>query len=494
MLWLVLHFPLWPLEAQPLRQSPSAVVSRGRVLVADGAAQQAGVIGGQKLSTALGLQPGLTVFERDEKREQDGLDHLACWAGRFTPTVSLAQPSALRLEIGSCLRLFGGVQAIVDAVLEGCAEQACSVRWAVAPTPLGAHWLAMADARLICHDLSEMAAALAVLPCDLPDWSPEISRRLDAFGLKSLGEMRRLPSAGLHRRLGEGPINDLARAWGELPDPQRSYVFPESFEQKIELPSRVEHAEALAFVGQRLFAALAGWLGVRQLLVRSCRLLLTHDDGAVSELLLRFAEPAADEARFVRLLREHLGRLTLSGPVEALCLKADEVIARPGGSVPLFAQAATGEGTLVCLERLQARLGAGAVHVLGHVPDYRPECATREINVLSNLASQSTSTVALKPDLSGAARPLWLLPAPQALVEQAGSPCWHGPLKLLSRAERLESGWWDEGETLADAARETKLQASGDLRRDYFVARNPQGQWAWIFRDAGGWFLHGLFA
>jgi protein ImuB len=32
------------------------------------------------------------------------------------------------------------------------------------------------------------------------------------------------------------------------------------------------------------------------------------------------------------------------------------------------------------------------------------------------------------------------------------------------------------------------------VRRDYFVARNPQGQRAWIFRDAAGWFLHGLFA
>jgi protein ImuB len=77
-----------------------------------------------------------------------------------------------------------------------------------------------------------------------------------------------------------------------------------------------------------------------------------------------------------------------------------------------------------------------------------------------------------------------LLPAPQALAEQAGSPHWHGPLKLLSRAERLESGWWDEGEG----------GAMGDLRRDYFIARNPQGQRAWIFRDAAGWFLHGLFA
>ncbi|MGE5769789.1 MAG: DNA polymerase Y family protein, partial [Betaproteobacteria bacterium] len=80
------------LEALPLRQSPSAVIARGRVLAGDEAATKAGVRAGQKLSTALGLQPGLAVFERDEPRERQALEALACWAGRFTPTLSLVPP------------------------------------------------------------------------------------------------------------------------------------------------------------------------------------------------------------------------------------------------------------------------------------------------------------------------------------------------------------------------------------------------------------------
>jgi protein ImuB len=46
--------------------------------------------------------------------------------------------------------------------------------------------------------------------------------------------------------------------------------------------------------------------------------------------------------------------------------------------------------------------------------------------------------------------------------------------------ERIESGWWD----------------GHDVRRDYYVARNPGGVRMWIFRErsaAGGWFLHGVF-
>jgi len=472
----------------PLRQPPSAVVARGRVQVADTAAVAAGVRAGQKLSTALGLQPGLTVFERDAGREQQALDNLACWAGRFTPTISLQPPDTLLLEIGGCLRLFGGSEAIIAAVLAGCAEQAYSVRWAAAPTPLGARWLARADSGSAV-DAAGLPAALAALPCTVPGWPGDVENRLQSFGLRWLGDLRQLPAAGLRRRLGNGPLDDLLRAWGDLPDPQRSFIFPESFAVAIELPARVEHAEALVFAGQRLFAALAGWLAGRQLLVRRCTLQLSHDDGPPTALALNFAEPAADEGRFLRLLREHLGRLQLTAPVEALRLQADELVARSGASIPLFEQAASGEGALACLERLRARLGEGMVQVLGEAADHRPECATQARDAIFNFGQNIGPTVAFgeksaQPAAIGRHRPLWLLPTPQALAEQAGGPHWHGPLKLLSRAERLESGWWDDGEG----------GAAGDVRRDYFVARNPLGQWAWVFRNADGWFLHGLFA
>lgn len=422
--------------------------------------------------------PGLAVFERDAGRELAALHALACWAGRFTPTLSLQSPDGLLLEIGGCLRLFGGAEAIVAAVQAGCAAQSYSLRWAAAPTPLAAHWLARAGRAGVFAESAAMQAELAGLSCAVPGWTSEILHRLEAFGLRCLGDLRRLPSAGLRRRIGNGPLDDLARAWGELPQPQNPFVFPASFQQKIELPARVDHAEALAFAGQRLFAALAGWLQGRQLLVRVCRLELTHDDASSSELRLSFAEPAADEARFARLLREHLSRWQLPAPVEALSLRADEVVAKPGASGGLFEQPAAGEGLAVCLERVQARLGSTALQVLGENPDYRPECATRLAAPEVHVAGRASDTSQL------AARPLWLLPVPQALVDQGGRPYWRGALKLLSRAERLESGWWDEGEN----------GASGDLRRDYFVARNPHGQWAWVFRDGEGWFLHGLFA
>lgn len=473
-----------PIEALPLRRPPSAVVVRGRVLVGDAETLAAGIRPGQKLSTALGLLPGLSIFERNEAGERQTLENLACWAGGFTPTLSVVHPNELLLEIGGCLRLFGGIERIVAAVTAGCAEQGYSPGWAVAPTPLGARWLARSGSGAIHGTLSGLQAALSALQCHIPGWSAEVVGRLESFGLQRLGDMRSMPGAGLRRRVGNGPVDDLARAWGDLPDPQAAFVFPDSFAIELELPSRVEHAEALMFSGQRLFSALAGWLTVRQLLLRRCTLYFRHEEGEASELSLNFAEPAADEVRFLRLLREHLGRWQLPASVEAVRLQANEWTARPGTSAHLFAAAPDGEGHLACLERLRARLGERAVRVLDAVADYRPECASRERDAVKLLHPPASKPPGNPVGGTASPRPLWLLPIPQPLAEQAGSPHWHGPLKLLSRPERLESGWWDIGER----------EAAGDVRRDYFVARNPQGQWAWIFRNAEGWFLHGLFA
>ena len=76
-------------------------------------------------------------------------------------------------------------------------------------------------------------------------------------------------------------------------------------------------------------------------------------------------------------------------------------------------------------------------------------------------------------------RPTWLLAEPRPL-EGSGPPCYEGPLEIEDGPERIESGWWD----------------GRDVRRDYYVARNPAGLRLWIFRERraeGGWFLHGVF-
>ena len=488
-LWLAIHLPQLPLQAHPGLPTPSAVAAGGRVIACDAVASATGVAAGMSLTVARALAPTLNVVARDLSREAAALTALACWAGNFTPRISLVPPrqdemsSALLLEVGACLRLFGGIEAIVAAVGSGAASQGYDLSHAVAPSAQGALWLARAGDASVCMDLEALSVRLAALPVTALDLPLAAGARLAQFGLRTLADVRRLPPAGLARRIGSEAVAMMARAFGELPDLRSEFLFPAQFCADLELPAPVDNAAALLFAARRLTVALAGWLTARQGGLVECVLQLRHDQHPTIPLTLRFAAATRDAARFERVLRERLERLALTAPVEALRLEATDIVALPGHSGGLFEESHGTHDMAALLERLRARLGEASVHGLACRADHRPECAT-----VTAAALQGKN----EPPDRLAPRPFWLLARPQALRERDGRlypPRSKDPLQLLAGPERIESGWWEGGE-LAGAS-------LGDVRRDYFVALGADGRWLWIYRDnrlPGGWFLQGYFA
>ena len=503
-LWLAIHLLRLPLEACAPLPSPSAIVAQGRILDSDDAAQRVGIAAGIGTAAARALAPTITLLARDAAREAAALQRLACWAGSLSPRISLT-PDSLLLEIGGCLRLFGGLENVLAAAEAGARAQGFSAALAVAPTPLGAEWLAQGETAARCLDLATLRASLDALPTRL---LPEkTSRLLTRFGVRRLAELRRLPSADLARRIGIDVVQALARAYGELPDPRVDFVFPEHFSQSLPLPAAVENAGALLFAARRLSAALAGWLTARQAGVRAMCLLLLHRQSRQSRqsttpIHLLFAEATADAERFERVLRERLDQCLLAAPVESLQLDATDIAPLAGRNQALFGESNDGQDDIgVLLERLTARLGEDRVYRMISHDDYRPECATRRIGALAPGQGKVKRKAFSKTDSRQTpARPLWLLDPPETLAEVDGRPYRRGRLQLVSGPERIESGWWDGGERhdkTQGSASENGTPAAGDLRRDYFVALAADARYLWIYRECrapGGWFLHGFFS
>lgn len=88
------------------------------------------------MAAARALAPGVTLLPRHREREEAALRTLACWAGCLTPRISLTSDTLL-LEIGTCLRLFGGPEKLLAAAVAGVQEQGFSVSHAMAPTGSG---------------------------------------------------------------------------------------------------------------------------------------------------------------------------------------------------------------------------------------------------------------------------------------------------------------------------------------------------------------------
>ena len=501
MLWLALHLPWLPLEALPAALSVEAgtaccVIEQRRVLVADAQAQAQGVLPGMSSATASSMAPQVRQFMREAEREAAFVQQLALALSRYTPQVAV-EPDGVLLEVHASLRLFGGLRSLVRQVRHTAGSWGAHARLAVAPTATAASLLARVAAfparalraerakRLL--DRLPLPAGLAVL-----GEAPRMAELLQAIGCRQLGEVRALPRAGLQRRGGAALQLVLDKAYGHVPDPRMWFEPPPEFAAELELMHRADQADMLVFAAQRLLQPLCGWLSRQWLAASRLRLELRHERGrqAVPDTLLRLELGVAsrDEQQLLMLLRERLHRTTLAAPVYWLRLVLEEAhpcAGADGQLLPDPGQAAQDFAAL--LDRLRARLGAEQVQHLSLRADHRPEQAY----AATSHRPANPATAKTDPSLVQAAqqfpRPLWLLPTPLRLGRHGERPV-HGSmvLNLLTRAERIEAGWFD----------------GALVCRDYHVAEGSDHRLRWVYcerrqqddTEENAWFLHGLFA
>lgn len=476
MLWLAAHLPALPLEvfsrALPADRPTAVTVHEagGRILLCNNAAAAGGVRPGLAVGAAQALVAGLRLVARDADAERAALQRLAAWAGQYTSQVSLEHPQTLFLEVSGSVRLFGGVEMIPERLREGLTRLGYAVRLAVAPTPQGALLLARADRQAVIRDRHALRSALAPLPLYYLPLDRQVLIALQNMGLRKLADLLRLPRQGLRRRLGGVCMDYLDRLLGRIPDPRSLFQPPPGFSGHITLPAEVEGTDALLFGCRRLILEMCGYLSAQDSGTQCLDWTLEHPGKADTRFSLRLLKPGREPDHFQGLLRERLERVELVAPVLGIRLTAGDIQPLGMTSGDLFADAPAGSQHDLdrLLERLRARLSDEAVHGLQLLPEHRPERAWAYCPPGEPARS-----------LDFGRRPLWLLPEPEPLQVRDGWPWRNGRLELEPERERIEAGWWD-GE---------------DVARDYFIARSPDGERLWIYRELNGqrpWFLHGF--
>ncbi len=462
-----------------------------------------------KISAAYALSAGLSVQPRNEAAERTALEHIAAWATQYTPMVSLIPPCTIVLEIGGSLALFAGLENLLAHLKAGLKALGYEARLGVAPTPLGATWLARAGTGEPVTDRCILRTRLQPLPTQVLNLPSEVFAKLTGLGLHCIGDCLRMPRGGLARRFGPQLLLALDQALGKAADARQAFVPPPRFASRLLLPALVNNCEALLFGIHRLLLELVGFLQARAAGIQHLHLQLLHPKGTPTPIALRLVAASRDASYLRELLKVQLEGLQLSQPVEEVRLCAEDIQPLHAQHQGLFSdrdlptadetkiesthtaewlarQSLTPAHQYQLVERLRARLGEDAVRGLCLVPEHRPERTYRsyragEIHARKDLRSTWLLTGKTGTRLGFGARPLWLLVEPLPLKVVHGHPWLQGKLRLQPGPERIESGWWD----------------GQDIRRDYFVAHSPKGSCFWIFRErrtSCRWFLHGIFA
>jgi protein ImuB len=472
-----IHLPRLSLEVFRPRWSREAehgcvVLMRDKVFIADRGAREAGVCVGMKRGGVLTLSPDIAMHERDLVRESDVMREVAFSLMKFSPMAALCDEETVVIDVTASLRLFGGIVRLCRQMREIVGAIGVTARMSTAPTGQGAWLLAQSAGRAQRSKrrvlkMTSLERALGPLPFSA---APEVRAFTDWFeglGCKTLDDIRRLPRAGLKKRCGVELLDSFDRAYGLAPELYEWLAVPPGFSARIELPDRIEHADAMLFSARRLVMQLCGWLSAQQLALTHAALILEHERGrdAVDPTIIQIAlgEPTWHEAHLMRLLKERLGRTELVAAVLALRLTATKVQPAEPPTESLFPEpGGTAEDHNRLLELLVARLGAANVLRPAPSSDHRPEHANRWISVTDTQKSE-----AVPADLP---RPAWLLEKPLQLMMKNHRPFYGSSLKLMSTGERIEAGWFDGGLT----------------SRDYFVAQANDQSCYWIYRERPG--------
>ena len=214
---LCVWFPDWSLRNTPSDEACFAVAGT-RVVAATEPASRAGVRAGLTRREAEALCPEATVLVQDEARDLTDFEPVVEALEAIVPRVEIVEPGLALVALDGALSYFGDLDTVVGR-LRDAASTAAPVkgRFGVAQGPSAARWAAQEDVAFVRDDASFLASLdVGVL---------EASELVDTFrwlGIRTLGDLSRLPRAAVASRFGTDGLEAHRLASGEdrLPSPR----------------------------------------------------------------------------------------------------------------------------------------------------------------------------------------------------------------------------------------------------------------------------------
>lgn len=290
-----------------------------------------------------------------------------------SPRVESAGVGLAYLDVAGLRGLFGEEREIGERLCGAAAGRGLSVRVGIAGSRVSALLAARWGDGVAVVPPGDEAAYLAPAPCTLLDLPPEMARLLGRWGIRTLGELARLPAPALFERLGaDGPrLQALAR--GEDPRPLRPWAPPRMFEERVEGEWAMDTLEPLiallADLAGRVCASLERERLSADAFEWSCRL----DDGTSHGGRFVPAVPTTDTGIVVHLLRAALEARPPQGAVVGVALRASPVRVHSVQETLAASSRPSPRALTETLARLAALVGPERVGIPVLLDSHRPD-------------------------------------------------------------------------------------------------------------------------
>lgn len=383
-----LLLPLFPLAAR-LRSEPELIreavaVLEGsgtgaRVVAATRPARRAGIKAGLTLAQARARLPKLVARSRDADCERSAQEALLEVAEGFSPRVEDGGAGLAYLDVAGLHLHYPGPTPELDlgrALATAADAVGLPARVGIASSKLAARVAATQPSSPTIVEPGTEAEFLAPLP--LARLSPDlkVADTLHRWGLKTIGELARLPESQVASRLGS-PGQDLyTTARGLDPQPLIPRQPPPSFREGMHLEWPLVALEPFLFIAQAALERLKDRLAARGLACQRLELSLELEPEGVYERSIDLPAPTRDVKTLLTLLRLELDARPPNAPVAGFTVTAEPDRPREA-QLSLFGPSALSPDRLAStLASLFALLGPDRVGSPRPADEHRPEAFT----------------------------------------------------------------------------------------------------------------------
>jgi protein ImuB len=510
--------PLFPLaarlrsEPELLREAVAVFEGNGnaaRVVAATRPARRAGVQAGQTLPQARARMPDLIARGRDRESERAAQEALVEVAETFSPRVESAGDGVVYFDADGIPMPPGDGDPelrLGRAVIASVEKAGLPARFGIAASKLAARVAAGLPESPTVVVPGDEARFLAPLPLAKLAPEMELAETLERWGIRSIGELAKLPEGEVASRLGELGRELHATARGVDPRPLEPRLPSPSLAEGMELEWPLVSLEPFLFVGNAALERLVRRLESQAVACRRLEVGLRLDPEGWDARAITLPAPTRDTKTLLTLVRLELEARPPGAPVVGFTFTAKPDRPRQA-QLSLFGPAALSPDRLATtIARLVALLGADRVGspraVDGHLPeryatvDYSPpsppreRCAPRtgrgllairvlrpavEIEVIAT-GDHPESFDSAQDKLREGSLPIRLLSLKST---NGSSPEISGSVRVAAGPWNLEDGWW----------------SATPASRDYWDVELSEGGLYRIYRDRAQnkWFADGMY-
>ncbi|MBN2445140.1 MAG: DNA polymerase Y family protein, partial [Phycisphaerae bacterium] len=347
-------------------------------------AQAGGVEIGASAAQAQATLPDAIAVPEDAERDRQLLWQLARWALRFSPSVQPLEPNLLLVDVTGCERLFGGERNIAQQAVGGLTRLGFGARAAIADTIGAAYALASAEtAGCVVVPPGQSSAHLAPLPPATLRIDAQTQERLEALGVRTIGDLLTLPRSSLPARFGRDLLRRLRQALGEKHEPLVAYEDRPPPFTRVAFEAPVSEPRAVHPVAGQMLDELSQQVQQRELGVRTLELIVYFEQVPPTVVTVNLSRASQAWEHIRSLLQGRLEYVDLSPGVSGMMLAARHTSRWQPHQGDLFeARDPAADEVLGCLvDRLASRLGHAAIVRPQLVDDHQPEFAFRYVSV-----------------------------------------------------------------------------------------------------------------